>query len=76
MLRRDDAEIKRASRVEVVEVGPNCGRFYVDLSLLSELSGNPELCVCLVDTFDTHTAAVAAEVEFIKRNWLLEKTNV
>lgn len=67
---------RRASRVEVIEDGPNRGRFHVDLSLLADLSGDRTLRVCLIRAFDSHTDAVAAEVAFIERNWVLGGSGV
>lgn len=52
--------------------GPNRGRFHVDLSLLAEIAADPRLQVCLAQTFDSYSAAVAAEVRFIEHNWVLE----
>ncbi len=62
---------RRASRVEVIEDGPNRGRFHVDLTLLSELTGDPKFAVCLTRAFDSYQEAVAAEVRFIETNWVL-----
>jgi hypothetical protein len=56
----------------VIQDGRNRGKFYVDLTLLSEITGNPEFAVCLTKTFDSYAAAVAAEVKFIEHNWVLE----
>jgi hypothetical protein len=56
---------RRASRVEVVEGGPQTGRFYVDLSLLGE-----QYQLCLRQTFDDHDEAVAAEREWLTRHWI------
>ncbi len=62
---------QRASRIEVVEEGPHRGKFHVDMTLLAELTANPEFAVCFSQTFDSHTEAVAAEVAFIEKNWML-----
>lgn len=71
-LRRAGVMPRRASRVEVIPDGPSRGRFHVDLTLLSEIAGNPKLAVCLTQTFDSYSEAVAAEVRFIEHNWVLE----
>lgn len=63
---------KRASRVEVIEDGPNRSNFHVDFSLLAEHTGDPALAVCLVKTFASYQDAVAAEVRWIEQNWLLK----
>lgn len=63
---------QRASRVEVIQDGPNRGKFHVDLSLLADLTACEEFRVCLVDAFDSHTEAVEAEVRFIEQNWVLK----
>lgn len=63
---------ERASRVEAIRDGPNRSKFHVDFTLLSELTGDPKLCVCLTRTFDSHTEAVAAEVAWIEQNWLVK----
>lgn len=55
--------------------GPNRGKFHVDLTLLSEIAGNPRFAVCLTKTFDSYAEAVAAEVRFIEQNWVLEGTH-
>lgn len=52
--------------------GPNRGRFHVDLSLLAEISNDPKFQVCLAQTFDSYSEAVAAEVKFIEHNWVLQ----
>lgn len=62
---------RRASNVEVIEVGPNRGKFHVDLSRLAAITGNPEHAVCFAETFDSYTAAVAAEVKWLETNWVL-----
>jgi hypothetical protein len=63
---------KRASRVEVIEDGPNRSNFHVDFTLLAEQTGDPKLEVCLTKTFESYAAAVAAEVKWIEHNWLLK----
>lgn len=62
---------QRASRVEVIDAGQHRGRFHVDLSLLADITGDSKLRVCLATPFDSYAAAVAAEVSFIERNWVL-----
>ena len=61
----------RASNVEVIEVGPNRGKFHVDFSKLADLTGNETYRVCLCQAFDTHGAAVAAEVRWLELNWVI-----
>lgn len=62
---------QRASRVEVIPDGPNRGEFHVDLTLLAEITGDPKFQVCLTRTFQSYSEAVAAEVAFIEKNWVL-----
>lgn len=62
---------QRASRVEVIPSGPHRGKFHVDLTLLSELTGDDRFCVCLLPAFDSYADAVAAEVSWIEQNWVL-----
>jgi len=62
------AKPRRASRVEVVDCpGPSDGRFFVCFSPLSDL---PEHQVCLRETFEEYQAAVSAELEWLKENWI------
>jgi hypothetical protein len=70
LLRNAQAMPQRASRVEVVEEGRHRGRFYVDFSPLAVVTGRPEYQTCLIATFDSHEEAVAAEVDWLRRNWL------
>jgi len=64
---------ERASRVEVIkESGPNHSNFHVDFTLLAEATGDPKLAVCLVRTFESYTAAVAAEVAWLEQNWVVK----
>lgn len=58
----------------MVEAGPNRGKFHVDLSRLADIAGDDRLRVCLATTFDGYAEAVAAEVAFIERNWVLGAT--
>jgi len=62
---------QRASRVEVITSGPRRADFHVDFSLLAEATNNASLAVCLVKTFKSYTAAVAAEVAWLEQNWML-----
>lgn len=55
----------------MIEAGPHRGRFYVDLSLLSQIAGDRRLAVCLARPFDSYAEAVAAEVAYIEQNWVL-----
>lgn len=66
---------KRASRVEVIEDGPNSGRFGVDFTLLAEATGDERYRVCLTKAYDRYDEAVAAEVAWIRNNYLLESTH-
>lgn len=61
----------RASNVEVVEEGPDRGRFYADFTKLAELENDPSLCICLASTFASHAEAVAAEVRWLEQHWVL-----
>lgn len=74
-LRKAGASPRRASRVEVIEDGPHAGRFHVDLSLLADIAGRADFRVCLARVFDGYAEAVAAEVAFIERNWVLEASD-
>ncbi len=60
---------RRASRVEAVADGPHAGEFYVDFSPLG-----PAYQFCLGQTFARYRDAVAAEVAWLKANWL-DKTD-
>lgn len=62
----------RASRVEVIEEGPQAGRFYVDMSPLAIATNNWNYMVCLLPTHERYDAAVAAEQAWIKENWVLK----
>lgn len=62
---------ERASRVEVIRDGPLRGRFYVDFSLLADLTGCDHYRVCLRDTFPAHEPAVRAEAAWLIKNWVL-----
>lgn len=71
--RKAGAMPRRASRVEVIEdPGPNQGRFHVDFTPISVIAGDPKLEVCLVNPFDSYTAAVMAEVIWLERNWVVK----
>lgn len=69
--RKAGAAPRRASRVEVVEDGPKAGLFHVDLSPLADQTGDARHRVCLARAFESYTEAVAAEVSYIERNWVL-----
>lgn len=71
LLRKTGAFPQRASRVEVIETGPHRGLFYVDFSLLADVTHQPEHRVCLATPFASHKAAVAAEVAWIEQHWIL-----
>jgi hypothetical protein len=58
---------RRASRVEVIPVGPHRGKFFVDFSLLG-----PDYQLCLAQPFDTHDEAVRAEQAWLLENWILK----
>lgn len=72
LFRATGSRPKRASRVEVIEDGPNSGRFGVDFTLLAEATGNEKYRVCLTKAYDRYDEAVAAEVAWIRDNYLLE----
>lgn len=65
----------RASRIEVIASGPSAGRFFVDFSLLAESEKRDDFAICLTKTFDSYTEAVATEVDWLKRNYLLGGSN-
>lgn len=62
---------QRASRVEVITEGVHRGRFHVDFTLLAEATGDPTYAACLVTPFDSYTDAVAAEVAWLEKNFVL-----
>lgn len=62
---------QRASRVEVIPEGPHRGKFHVDFTLLAEMTGNDDYRVCLARPFDSYKEAVAAEVEWLRVNYVL-----
>lgn len=62
---------QRASRIEAITEGPKRGQFHVDFSLLAVCTGNDEFRICLVETFKDYGAANRAEVEWLRKNWVL-----
>jgi len=62
----------RASRIEVVPEGKQATLFCVDFTPLYNMTGKPEYCVCLVQTFLTYTEANHAEVEWLRENYILK----
>ena len=62
---------KRASRVEVIDQGPQLGRFHVDMSPLADATGDDTYRVCLVQTFNRYSDAIKAEVLWLEQNWVL-----
>lgn len=71
-LRATGSTPRRASRVEAITEGPHRGLFSVDFTLLSEITGDPRHAVCLARPFERHDAAVAAEVAWLRDNYILE----
>jgi hypothetical protein len=65
---------RRASRVEVVECGPHRGKYHVDMSLLADISGNDTHRVCLLPTYVRYRDAIAAEIAWLRANWLTSST--
>lgn len=65
-----EAYPQRASDVLAVTSGPKAGWWYVDFSPLVELTGDVEFGCCLVECFRTRQAAIEAEVQWLKRNFL------
>lgn len=59
------AKPRRASRVEIVETGPQAGLFYVDFSPLG-----PAYQFCLTRTFADYGEAVQAEQAWLLENWI------
>lgn len=70
--RRTGALPVRASRVEVIPDGVHRGLFHVDFSLLADATKDERLRVCLARPFESYQGAVAAEVAWLERNWVLE----
>lgn len=70
-LRATASRPKRASRVEVIEDGPNSGKFGVDFTLLADATGDERYRVCLTRTFERYDAAVEAEVAWLRENYLM-----
>lgn len=62
---------QRASRIEVIQDGPQRGKFHVDFSLLAEATGDDSLRLCLVRTFDEYSQANRAEVQWLHDNWVM-----
>lgn len=73
LFRPADIIPERASRVEVIRAGKRRGEFHVDFSLLAEVTQDPSYAVCLVKTYDSYPAAVAAEVDWLRENFILPK---
>lgn len=62
---------QRASRIEVIPDGPKRGLFHVDFTLLAEAVQDDSYRVCLVQTFENYGDANKAEVEWLRKNWVL-----
>ena len=62
----------RASRIEVVENGPHRGFFHVDFTPLYEMTDNPKFCVCLSNVFASYETARRWEVEWLRKNYIME----
>jgi hypothetical protein len=60
---------RRASRVEVVEEGPQKGKFFVEMSPLG-----PNFQFCLTETFDDYADAVRAEQGWLTQHWIQGET--
>ncbi len=69
--RRHGVIPQRASRIEVIPVGPQRGRFYVDFTPLAEATGNDTYRVCLLQTFESYSVANTTEVAWLEQNWVL-----
>lgn len=63
---------RRASRIEVIEGGAKAGEFFVDFSLLADYTGDDRHRCCLTHTFRAYKEANAAEVVWLKENYILE----
>ena len=62
---------QRASRVEVIQEGPSRGMFYVDFSPLADITGDDRYRCCLAEVFESYSRAVATEVEWLTKYWVL-----
>lgn len=70
-LRQGGSIPERASRIEVIREGPFRGFFSVDFSLLSRATGDPRYAVCLAKPFAQYGEANQAEVDWLKKRWLV-----
>lgn len=61
----------RGSHVKPILAGPRAGFFYVEMSPLAVLSGDPQFDVCLTQVFESHEDAVLAEQQWLIHNWVL-----
>lgn len=64
------APVGRASSIEPIATGPKEGWWTVDFSHLSVSTGDPKFACCLANTFARRADAIAAEVEWLKANFL------
>ena len=60
----------RASRVEVLPNDPD-GRFHVDFGPLADLTGDERFRVCLTQLFPEYEDAVAAEVAWLEKHYVV-----
>jgi hypothetical protein len=60
-----DETRQRASSVESVPAGPQRGNWFVDFSALG-----PGYELCLLQTYRKRAEALAAEVAWLRQNWL------
>ena len=60
----------RASSIELVRSGRFRGYWYVDFSPLADSLADPTFNCCLVQCFRTRAEALAAEVQWLKINFL------
>ena len=66
---------ERGSHVLPVKNGPNTGKFHVDFSPLSDVTGREDHRICLAALFDTYQGAVNAEVVWLNNNFVKEGLN-
>lgn len=61
----------RASRIEVIEVGPNRGLFGVDFGPLADITGDERYRDIWLGPFEKYDDARRAEVSWLEENYVL-----